>query len=162
MRKKAAVFAVLAAFAAPAFIHAGAAVGGHYDKQFYAAEVEDEINVNDAENVLGEPDGRCAEIKPGGEMTVVMDYELIYLDGSDDGRIVTRGEAEFGLAGLFEGGEGEAPGWQALAPGQGQGGFKLGAMRSNPLQRTRVIRIVNNDDKRSVFIDAVVGFGPGK
>ncbi len=66
----------------------------------YAKQVLDDINVVAPEDALGEADGRFAEIRPGGEMTVLMDSRIYYTDGSDDGSVVTKGEGRYGLAGL--------------------------------------------------------------
>ncbi len=126
--------------------------------RFYAKRVIDQINVNGPENALGEPDGRFAEIKPGGEMTVDMEKALFSLDGSDDGQVVTRGNETYGLAGLFVMNEEGQAAWQPLAPGADHGGFNLSPMRSVVGQTTRTIRIVN-DDAHSVYLDAVIGFG---
>ena len=40
---------------------------------FYGQEVLDDIDVVAPEDALGEADGRFAEIRPGGEMTILMD-----------------------------------------------------------------------------------------
>ncbi len=126
-------------------------------QEFYAKEVVDRLEVLDPENALGEPDGRYAEIRPGGEMTVRMPEPVRYSDGADDGRIVTKGDARYGLAGLFRMSEEGEPAWQPLVPGGTAGGFKLGSSMFPVTQSTETIRIVN-DDTRSVFVDAVVGF----
>ncbi len=126
-------------------------------QEFYAKEVVDRIEVIDPENALGEPDGHYAEIRPGGEMTMRMPEPIRYSDGSDDGRIVAKGDARYGLAGLFKMSDAGDPAWQPMAPGGTAGGFKLGYSMFPVLQTTETIRIVN-DDTRSVFVDAVVGF----
>jgi hypothetical protein len=146
--------------AAPAFRPRAAAAEGPPQKgvpEFYANEVVDQVNVLDAGNALGEPDGRYAEIRPGGEMTVRMPEPIRYSDGSDDGRIVTKGGARYGLAGLFKMTEEGESAWQPLAPGGTAGGFKLGTSMFPVTQSTEALRIVN-DDTRSVFVDAVFGF----
>lgn len=125
--------------------------------QFYAKEILDQVNVMDADKALGEPDGRFAEIPPGGEMTVLMDERIRYSDSSDDGSVVTKGEGRYGLAGLFRMSEEGAPAWLPLAPGGTPGGFKLGGTMFPVAQSTGTIRIAN-DDTRSVFVDAVIGY----
>jgi hypothetical protein len=124
--------------------------------EFYAEQVVDHVNVNDPESAVGEADGRFAEIKAGGQMTVVMEDTLYYLEGSDDGFVLVKGDAVYALAGLFQMSEEGSPAWQPLAPGSAPGRFKLGALRSSPIQSTATIRIVN-DDFRPVYLDAVVG-----
>ena len=125
--------------------------------KFYAKEVLDHVSVVDPENVLGEADGRCTEIRPGGEMTVLMESRIYYSDSSDEGTVVTKGEGRYGLAGLFTMNEEGEPAWQPLSPGGTPGGFKLGPIMFAVAQSIDTIRIVN-DDTRSVLVDAVIGF----
>jgi len=125
--------------------------------EFYAREVLDKIEVVSPESALGGPDGRFAEIRPGGEMTVRMESRIYYSDSADDGSIVTKGGASYGLAGLFRMTEEGEEAWQALHPGRGPGGFKFGPMMFPVTQSTDTIRIVN-DDTRSVYVDAVIGY----
>jgi hypothetical protein len=129
-------------------------------QEFYADEVVDQDLVVDAGNALGEPDGRYAEIKPGGELIVRMPEPIRYSDAADDGRVITKGGARYGLAGLFRMSEEGEPAWQPLAPGGTPGGFKLGTSMFPVAQSTETIRIVN-DDTRSVLVDAVSGFRSG-
>jgi len=125
--------------------------------EFYADEVLDDADVGDPENALDAPDGFFAEIRPGGELIVRMSEIIRYSDVADDGRVVTNGSARYGLAGLFEMTEEGEPAWQTLLPGGTPGGFKLGPGRFDVTQSTDTLRIVN-DDTRSVFVDAVIGF----
>lgn len=127
-------------------------------REFYAKHVVDHVNINDPESALGKPDGRFAEIKPGGEMTMLMEEALIFLEGSDDGFVVVRGDGAYALAGLFRMSEEGSPAWQPLTPGSAPGRFKLGAFRFHTMQSTETLRIVNNDS-RPVYLDAVVGIG---
>lgn len=124
---------------------------------FYGKDILDDIDVVAPEEALGEADGRFAEIRPGGEMTVLMDDRIYYSDASDDGRVVTKGEGQYGLAGLFRMTEEGEPAWQPLIPGGTPGGFKLGSVMFPVAQSTDTIKIVN-DDSRSVFVDAVLGY----
>jgi len=126
--------------------------------EFYAEQVLDQINVADPGNVLGEPDGGCAEIKPGGRMTVLMDSRIFYSDASDDGAVVLKGDGKYGLAGLFRMTEEGESAWLPLLPGGTPGGFKFGPSMFPVAQSTDTIRIVN-DDTRSVYVDAVIGYG---
>ena len=125
---------------------------------FYARKVIDHIDVVAPENALGEADGRFAEIRPGGEMTVLMASRIYYSDASDDGSLVTKGDGKYGLAGLFQMTEEGESAWLPLPPGRTPGGFKFGTSMFTVAQSTDTIRIVN-DDTRSVFVDAVIGYG---
>jgi hypothetical protein len=148
----------VAAVSAAAVVMLQAGVAVRQASEFYAARVIDHINVNTPENALGRPDGRFAEVKPGGDMTVVMDGVLHFRDGSDDGYVVVKAEGAYGLAGLFHMGEEGEPAWLPLAPGSAPGRFKLGTMRFSADQRTDTIRFVNDGD-RSIYLDAVAGIG---
>ena len=152
--KKAAIAA--AGVAAVVLLQAGTAVRSA--SEFYAVRVVDHINVNAPGNATGRPDGRFAEIKPDGEMTLRMESALRFLEGSDDGFLVVKAEGEYGLAGLFELGDEGGPAWLPLGPGSGPGRFKLGTMRFSPAQSTDTIRIVNGG-ARPVYLDAVAGIG---
>jgi hypothetical protein len=125
---------------------------------FYGEKVVDHINVVSPEYALDEPDGRYAEIRPGGEMTVRMASRIYYSDASDDGTVVTKGDGKYGLAGLFRMNEEGESAWQPLPPGRTPGGFKFGPSMFPVAQSTDTLRIVN-DDTRPVFVDAVIGYG---
>jgi hypothetical protein len=125
--------------------------------EFYARSVVDKVEVVSPEEALGEPDGRFAEIRPGGELTVRMESRIYYSESSDDGSVVTKGGASYGLAGLFRMDEEGEDAWQPLHPGRGPGGFKFGPAMFPVAQSTDTIRIVN-DDTKSVHVDAVVGY----
>lgn len=125
--------------------------------EFYADKVVDHINVVAPENALGEPDGRLAEIRAGGELTVHMEHRIYYSEGSDDGAVVTKGESAYGLGGLIRMSEEAEFAWLPLVPGHSPGGFKLSTDMFAAPQTTDTIRIVN-DGTRPVFVDAVIGF----
>ena len=124
----------------------------------YGAKVLDHINVVDPDNALGEPDGRLAELRPGGEITILMAERIYYSDASDDGTLVIKGSGRYGVAGLFQMTEEGPPAWQPLAPGRTPGGFKFGTSMFSVVQSTDTLKIAN-DDTRSVFVDAVIGYG---
>jgi hypothetical protein len=130
-------------------------------EEFYADKILDHINVVSPENALGKPDGRFAEIRPGGEMTLRMEQQIFYMEGSDDGAVVTKGSGQYGIAGLMQMSEEREFAWQPLVPGRSPGGFKLSTDWFAAPQATDTIRIVN-DDNRSVLVDAVVGFKRGR
>lgn len=125
--------------------------------EFYARSVVDKVEVVSPEEALGEPDGLFAEIRPGGELTVRMESRIYYSESSDDGSVVTKGVASYGLAGLFRMDEEGEDAWQPLHPGRGPGGFKFGPAMFPVAQSTDTIRIVN-DDTKPVYVDAVVGY----
>jgi hypothetical protein len=127
----------------------------------YGAKILDHVNVVDPENALGEPDGRLAEIRPGGEITILMAERIYYSDASDDGTVVTKGSGQYGVAGLFQMTEEGSPAWQPLSPGRTPGGFKFGTSMFSVVQSTDTLKIAN-DDTRSVFVDAVIGYGKDK
>jgi hypothetical protein len=126
--------------------------------RFYARRISDHVNVVDPQNALGEPDGRFAELRPGGELTVVMSEKIYYSDASDDGAVVVKGGGSYGVAGLFRMTEEGEPAWLPLPPGRTPGGFKFGTSMFNVVQSTDTIKIAN-DDGRSLFVDAVIGYG---
>jgi hypothetical protein len=128
---------------------------------FYVKQVVDHIGVVDPAAALGEPDGRFAEIRPGGEMTVLMAAPIYYSDASDDGTVVAKGDGRYGLAGLFRMNEEGQSAWQPLPTGRTPGGFKVGTIMFNVVQSTDTVKIAN-DDARSVFVDAVIGYGKGE
>jgi hypothetical protein len=128
---------------------------------FYGKQVLDHINVVDPASALGEADGRYAEIRPGGEITILMADRIYYSDASDDGAVVTKGDGRCGLAGLFRMNEEGQSAWQPLPPGRTPGGFKIGTSMFNIVQSTDTLKIAN-DDTRSVFVDAVIGYGKGE
>lgn len=125
--------------------------------EFYARDVVDKVEVVSPDHALGEPDGLFAEIRPGGELTLRMESRIYYSESSDDGSVVTKGGASYGLAGLFRMDEEGEDAWQPLHPGRGPGGFKFGPAMFPVAQSTDTIRIVN-DDTRPVYVDAVVGY----
>ncbi|MGB9765582.1 MAG: hypothetical protein ACPLZD_09565 [Candidatus Saccharicenans sp.] len=131
------------------------------EKTFYAQRVLNSVNVNNPENILGEPDGRFAEIKPGGELTVVMEQPVFYHQTSDDGFLVVKGDTSYGLAGLFQMNEEGKLSWLPLSPGKEKNGFKLGTDPFVSLQRISVIKIVNDDEHNSLFVDAIAGLASG-
>ena len=128
---------------------------------FYGKQIVDHISVVDPGSALGEPDGRFAEIRPGGEMTVLMADRIYYSDASDDGAVVAKGDGRYGLAGLFRMDEEGQSAWQPLPTGRTPGGFKVGTSMFNVVQSTDTLKIAN-DDARSVFVDAVIGYGKGE
>jgi hypothetical protein len=140
--------------------------------KFYALEVVSEKKVEKAMDSLGEPDGRSAEILPGGQLIILMEKILSpsrivgYGENqgcTDSGSIVGKGEGDFGLEGRFT--WKDAPGevhyeWIRLGPTAT--GFCLfpppGAHYS--LEEGSGVDVVKmtNTGTKPLFVDAVVGF----
>jgi hypothetical protein len=140
--------------------------------KFYALQVVLERNVQNANDSLGEPDGRSAEIQPDGQLEVLMEKILSashFFGGGenpvciDSGSIVGRGEEEFGLEGRFvwrdaQGDEQHewvnlgvtATGFCVLAPPLVTSPYESGT-------GVDIVRITNSGAK-SLFVDAVIGF----
>lgn len=134
--------------------------------EFYVSRVVSSEGVKDAKEVLGKPDGHCAEIAPGGRMTLLMEKPIIPSAVFDDGTVVSRGEADFGLQGWFIAAEANQVAqyaWMPLFSGKSPGGFRLmsqdmirGTQEGSP--GVNLIRISNNGAK-ILLLDAVVGYG---
>jgi hypothetical protein len=131
----------------------------------YVRSVVFEENVKNSGKVLGEPDGRFAEIAPGGQMTLLMERPIVPSSGFDDGFVVIKEESQYGLEGWFlVSGTPEDPqfAWMLLTPGASPRGFRL---TYHYMERTpegspgvKMIRIRNNGTK-PLLLDAVVGYG---
>jgi len=141
--------------------------------KFYALQVVYEKQVQNAKDSLRPPDGRFAEILPGGQLIVLMENilfpSLIIGNGEtggclDSGSVVGKGEADFGLEGRFT--------WQDTQGEQHHEWIPLGLTAtgfciSPPLLAiysfedgggVDMIRITNPGTK-SLFVDAVIGYG---
>jgi hypothetical protein len=80
--------------------------------KFYALRVVSEKNVQNAKDSLGAPDGRYAEILPGGQLVLLMEKKLYPFPSigrnpeggerlADSGSVVGKGGADFSLEGWF-------------------------------------------------------------
>lgn len=139
--------------------------------KFYAICVVSEKDVLNAKNSLGAPDGRCAEILPGGQLVVLMENKLYPFpivsaipEGggamADSGSVVGKGGADIGL-------EGWSP-WQDTQGKQHYDWMTLGVSATGfilPLicsfegsPGVNTVRITNLSTK-SLFVDAVIGYG---
>jgi hypothetical protein len=133
--------------------------------KFYVSRVISEQNVKNGLEVVGKPDGRYAEVAPSGQMVLWMESRIYPSTTLDDGTVVCKGDASFGLEGWFlVAGTKESPqfAWMPLAAGMSPGGFRLS---SESLERTpegspgvNMIRISNNGTA-PMLLDAVVGYG---
>jgi hypothetical protein len=140
--------------------------------EFYALQIVCEKEVQNARDCLGAPDGRCAEILPGGELVLLMENRLysfpigggtgesiVFLDS---GSVVGKGGADFSLDGWFawrDGEDKERHDWITL--GMSASGFCLplvGSLSPSDFSAgTDMIRITNRGAK-SLFVDAVIGY----
>jgi len=141
--------------------------------RFYALQVVGEKDVKNAKDSLHSPDSRVAEILPGGQIIVLMENillpSLIIGTGEnagclDSGSVVGKGEADFGLEGRFA--------WQDTQGEQRHEWIPLGPTATGfcisppPLAiyslkdsvGVDMIRITNPGTK-SLFVDAVIGYG---
>jgi hypothetical protein len=131
-------------------------------QKFYVTRVVSEENVTDANEILGEPDGRYAQIAPGGQMVLFMEKRIYPSTTFDDGLVVCKGDASYGLEGLFPVGNEQKKtdfAWMPLVRGQSPGGFRVAhvdAIGGNA--GVNMIRIANAGTK-PLFVDAVVGYG---
>jgi hypothetical protein len=128
--------------------------------KFYALRVVSEKNVQNAEDSLGAPDGRFAEIRPGGQLVLPMEKNFI-----DVGTLVCKGEENYGLEGRVHMQDTQVEqqeyAWMIInrepsnrfdfitVNPSGMGGY--GHMTAN------MIRITNIGTK-SLFVDAVIGY----
>ena len=106
--------------------------------KFYAQRVVFEKKVQNAKDSLGAPDGRYAEILPGGQLVLFMENKIYHFTTLDSGSVVGKGEAEYGLEGWFPMQDPQGKryyGWMPLAVGESPGGFRLSPVE--PLQAAR-------------------------
>ena len=134
--------------------------------KFYAMRIVSERDVLNVKNCLGAPDGRYAEILPGGQLALLMEETFI-----DIGTLVFKGEMDYGLEGLFHVQNTQAerqdfawiPFWSGryILPGMWPGGFSFGPGQPGLSLYGGLgvdkIRITNTGTK-SLFVDAVIGY----
>jgi hypothetical protein len=126
--------------------------------KFYALRVVSEKNVLNAKDSLGAPDGRYAEIPPGGQLILLMEQEFYAFPGNqpDSGIIVCKGEKDYALEGWFRiqdtKEERQNYAWMIISRNSNRFVFLLGSGGVN------MIRITNTGTK-SLFVDAVIGYG---
>jgi len=175
MRKRRLLSAELLLFLSAAFLAAapngfpGKTPGqGQLERsKFYALQVIFEKNVQDAKDSLGAPDGRHAEILPGGQLVVLMEKKLYpfpifrgWLEGggglADSGSVVGKGETDFSLEGWFLKQTTQCKQhyvWRPLV--LSISGFCVWLECEAGVD---MIRIANSGTK-SLFVDAVLGYG---
>jgi hypothetical protein len=140
--------------------------------KFYALQVVYEKKVQNAKDSLGPPDGRSAEILPGGQIVVLMANMLsssrivgnIETAGCiDSGSMIGKGETDFGLEGRFvwHDAQGEKhQEWTHLTPTlTGFCAFppSLAVYSHEDKAGMDMIRITNTGTN-SLFLDAVIGY----
>jgi hypothetical protein len=135
--------------------------------KFYAMTVVSERDVLNAKDCVGAPDGRFAEILPGGQLVVRTEKTFI-----DIGTLVFKGEMDYGLEALYHvqdtGEERQDYAWiifwngKYIPPGMWPGGFSFGVgppgFSLYGGLGVEKIRITNAGTK-SLFVDAVIGYG---
>jgi hypothetical protein len=135
--------------------------------KFYSRRVVCEKEVQNAKDSLGAPDGRYAEILPGGQLVVLMENELYSFQILDSGSVVYKGEPDYGLEGFFQ--IQDTPdkqqnyAWMIIhGDPWTPGGFRFAPAYSGYLfcgnTGVNMIRITNFGTK-SLFVDAVIGYG---
>jgi len=140
--------------------------GQQEQRRFYAVRVVSEKNVLNAKDALGPPDGRYAEILPGGQLVLLMEKELEVFPG---------GLQDYGVGLAYSGAivaKGETPGlleaWIPIKNAKGEECYdwiSIGGGMPSPLYhgwpqgiaRTNKVRITNVGTE-SLFVDAMVGF----
>lgn len=130
--------------------------------KFYVRRVVFEQNVKNSREALGEPDDRCAEIAVGGQLILLMENRIYPSTNFDDGLVVCKQEASYGLEGWFlVSGTQKDPqfAWMPLVRGRSPGSFRLAAMdAAEGSSGVNMIRI-SNDDTKPILLDALVGYG---
>lgn len=129
--------------------------------RFYAKRIVDGDNVKNAEEILGEPDGRCAEIGVGGSLVILMEERIFPSLMYDDGLVVLPEDARFNVEGWFQMSGTEKPpqyAWMPMIRGQAPRGFRLAFM--NAIEGSAGVNMIriSNDDSKPILVDAVVGY----
>jgi hypothetical protein len=135
--------------------------------KFYAVQVISEKGVRNAKDALGAPDGRSAEILPGGQLILLMEKELYVIPVADQnygvglaysGAMVAKGETPALLEAwiLIRNAKGEeCYDWISIGggvPSPFYHGWPEGIARTNKVRITNV-------GTESLFVDAVIGLG---
>jgi hypothetical protein len=134
--------------------------------KFYALRVVSEKDVANAENSVGAPDGRFAEIMPGGQLVLLMEKKLsVFPVGSDSGGglaysgvIVSKGDTDSLLEGWLANHKARGAGraWVPL----GQSSTFYYALPGGHLS-VEMVRITNFGPE-SLFVDSIIGYGVQK
>ncbi len=136
--------------------------------KFYAVQVISEKGVLNAKDALGAPDGRYAEILPGGQLVLLMEKEL---------EVFPVGDQDYGIGLAFSGAivaKGETPAlleaWISIRNARGDERYAwipIGGATSaryydynawlGGIEHTDKIRITNIGTE-SLFVDAIIGW----
>jgi hypothetical protein len=132
--------------------------------RFYAVRVVSEQGVLNAKDALGAPDGRYAEILPGGQLVLLMEKGLyIFLAGTQDsggglaysGAVVAKGETPAVLEGWLPVVEAQGGGHLWVPIGTGSTVY----IPPGIIMRVNLVRITNTGTT-PLFVDAVIGVEP--
>ena len=130
--------------------------------KLYARRVVFEQNVKNSGDALGEPDGRYAEIAPGGQLVLLLEDRIYPSATFDGGLVVVKEESHYGMEGWFlVGGTPEDPqfAWMPLVRGQSPESFRVAVREAiEGSAGLNMIRI-SNAGTRPLLLDAVVGYG---
>jgi hypothetical protein len=132
--------------------------------KFYVLRVVSENKVKNSKDSLGAPDGRLAEILPGGQLVLRMEKKLYPFPNigfipegglADSGSVVGKGGADFDLEGWFTTRDAQGKQYSAWVPlAVSLTGFCIWPISSAGVN---TIRITNRGIK-SLFVDAVIGY----
>jgi hypothetical protein len=133
--------------------------------KFYALRVVSQNDVLNAEDSLGAPDNRCAEILPDGQIVIFMENKLYPFPTysapgrgvrlADSGSIVGKTETDFVLEGWLPQEDTQGTQHDVWVPlGMSSTGFCIWLEGS---EGVGMIRITNSGSK-SLFVDAVIGY----
>jgi hypothetical protein len=130
--------------------------------KFYALRVVSEKNVQNVKDSVGAPDGRFAEILPGGQLVLLMEKRFY-----DTGTLVCKGDEHYGLEGLVHmqdtGVEQQDYAWMIINRGPSNrfdfvlSGPEPGLLGGFWGMTVDTIRITNTGTA-SLFVDAVTGY----
>jgi hypothetical protein len=134
----------------------------HERPKFYALRVVSEKDVQNAKDSLSAPDGRYAEILPGGQLVLLMEKNF-----ADSGTAVCKGEEDYGLEAWIHVQDTQVEqqdyiwaiiqrepsnrfNFMAFDPNSGMGGSW--GMSVNMIK-------ITNFGTKSLFLDAIIGYG---
>jgi len=129
---------------------------------YYAKNVVFENQVGNAAEALGKPDGRYAEIKPGGTLILFLEAKIYPSGILDDGMVVCKEEGNYGLAGWLPTevtDQGPQYAWVLLVRGRSPSSFRLTTLVPGEGSAGIDMIRITNDDSKSIFVDALVGYG---
>ena len=120
--------------------------------KMHAKKVVDSENVINSQNALSEPNKKYAEILPHGNLTLKMERPFSPLVFDNSGHVIAKPGVNYSLAALIP--VDDTYPWREIIPGVVPNSFKI---PKDDLTIVDTIKI-KNIDKRSLYIDAVVGY----